>query len=71
MGLEPTRHCWHKILSLACLPIPALPHDSYFSEFFIPHRRCKSYIITIGLICQQLFLKNFQKIQIIMFFEII
>ena len=26
MGLEPTRHCWHKILSLACLPIPALPH---------------------------------------------
>ena len=71
MGLEPTRHCWHKILSLACLPIPALPHDSYFSEVFIPHRRCKSYIITIGLICQQLFLKNFQKIQIIMFFEII
>lgn len=71
MGLEPTRHCWHKILSLACLPIPALPHDSYFSEVFIPHRRCKSYIITTGLICQQLFLKNFQKIQIIMFFEII
>ena len=26
MGLEPTRHCWHKILSLARLPIPTLPH---------------------------------------------
>ena len=25
MGLEPTRSCNHKILSLACLPIPALP----------------------------------------------
>lgn len=55
MGLEPTRHCWHKILSLACLPIPALPHVSYFSEVLMPHRRCKSYIITIGIICQQLF----------------
>ena len=26
MGLEPTRAYTHKILSLACLPIPALPH---------------------------------------------
>ena len=26
MGLEPTRLYRHKILSLACLPIPALPH---------------------------------------------
>ena len=25
MGLEPTRAYTHKILSLACLPIPALP----------------------------------------------
>lgn len=25
MGLEPTRAFTHKILSLACLPIPALP----------------------------------------------
>ncbi len=25
MGLEPTRPTGHKILSLACLPIPALP----------------------------------------------
>ena len=26
MGLEPTRHCCHKILSLARLPVPTLPH---------------------------------------------
>ena len=26
MGLEPTRHGCHKILSLARLPIPTLPH---------------------------------------------
>ncbi len=25
MGLEPTRHCCHKILSLARLPVPTLP----------------------------------------------
>jgi hypothetical protein len=25
MGLEPTRYCYHKILSLARLPIPTLP----------------------------------------------
>ena len=29
MGLEPTRAYTHKILSLACLPIPALPHVIY------------------------------------------
>ena len=27
MGLEPTRYCYHKILSLARLPIPTLPHS--------------------------------------------
>ncbi len=26
MGLEPTRCCHHKILSLARLPVPTLPH---------------------------------------------
>ena len=26
MGLEPTRPCEHKILSLARLPVPTLPH---------------------------------------------
>ena len=25
MGLEPTRYCYHKILSLARLPVPTLP----------------------------------------------
>lgn len=29
MGLEPTRAYTHKILSLACLPIPALPLTKY------------------------------------------
>ena len=29
MGLEPTRYCYHKILSLARLPIPTLPHSVY------------------------------------------
>lgn len=28
MGLEPTRHCCHKILSLARLPIPTLPRST-------------------------------------------
>ncbi len=31
MGLEPTRPCGHKILSLARLPIPTLPHLSLLS----------------------------------------
>ena len=29
MGLEPTRYCYHKILSLARLPIPTLPLKQY------------------------------------------
>ena len=29
MGLEPTRHECHKILSLARLPVPTLPHLFY------------------------------------------
>ena len=32
MGLEPTRPCGHKILSLARLPIPTLPHLSLLSR---------------------------------------
>ena len=31
MGLEPTRDCSHKILSLARLPIPTLPHPPAFT----------------------------------------
>ena len=34
MGLEPTRHECHKILSLARLPVPTLPH---FSVVCVPH----------------------------------
>ena len=30
MGLEPTRHECHKILSLARLPVPTLPHSCIF-----------------------------------------
>ena len=30
MGLEPTRRIRHKILSLACLPIPALPRTNIY-----------------------------------------
>lgn len=33
MGLEPTRLYRHKILSLACLPIPALPPFMYFTVY--------------------------------------
>ena len=29
MGLEPTRHCCHKILSLARLPVPTLPQTAF------------------------------------------
>ena len=32
MGLEPTRHECHKILSLARLPVPTLPH---FAALFV------------------------------------
>ena len=35
MGLEPTRPCGHKILSLARLPIPTLPHMSLLSRDLI------------------------------------
>ena len=54
MGLEPTRVYAHKILSLACLPIPALPHLYSF-------RRCSridSYIIPPGIgYCKHFFKK--------------
>ena len=32
MGLEPTRLYKHKILSLACLPIPALPPGDFVTH---------------------------------------
>ncbi len=34
MGLEPTRRYRHKILSLACLPIPALPRTNIMISYF-------------------------------------
>ena len=55
MGLEPTRAYTHKILSLACLPIPALPHND-------------SYNITILENCQY-FLKNIHKKELLQKFE--
>ena len=37
MGLEPTRYCYHKILSLARLPVPTLPHlFTLLSPLFSP-----------------------------------
>ena len=36
MGLEPTRHCCHKILSLARLPVPTLPHGQDFHIISLP-----------------------------------
>ena len=35
MGLEPTRVCTHKILSLARLPVPTPPQVHFF-----PKRKC-------------------------------
>ena len=36
MGLEPTRFFKHKILSLACLPVPALPHIEPLYKIMVP-----------------------------------
>lgn len=38
MGLEPTRPIGHKILSLACLPIPALPHIQFAVGDYLANR---------------------------------
>ena len=40
MGLEPTRSYNHKILSLACLPIPALPHNESYLTIFRKNCQC-------------------------------
>ena len=40
MGLEPTRRYRHKILSLACLPIPALPRTSFILSHIIVFVNC-------------------------------
>ncbi len=33
-GLEPSRAFAHKILSLACLPIPTLPQNMFMLHYF-------------------------------------
>lgn len=43
-GLEPSRYCYHKILSLARLPIPTLPHRAFFNAL--------CYIIKNAIVCQ-------------------
>ena len=58
MGLEPTRVYAHKILSLACLPIPALPHLYSFRR----RSRIDSYIIPPGIeYCKHFFKKIYQE----------
>ena len=47
MRLELTRDCSHKILSLARLPIPTLPHRAFFNAL--------CYIIKINTACQVIF----------------
>ena len=43
MGLEPTRPCGHKILSLARLPIPTLPRNiDYYTKGY---RMCQQQIL--------------------------
>ncbi len=44
MRLELTRDCSHKILSLARLPIPTLPHRAFFNAL--------CYIIKNAIACQ-------------------
>ena len=48
MGLEPTRYCYHKILSLARLPVPTLPHESYL-------RKTPLHNTSSNRFCQQFF----------------
>ncbi len=46
MGLEPTRYCYHKILSLARLPVPTLPR---FMERCVCHAAIS--IISFNIDC--------------------
>ena len=56
MGLEPTRPIGHKILSLACLPISALPRTS--RDYTLIMLICQTLI----LIFLPLFLMSSQKV---------
>ena len=53
MGLEPTRPCEHKILSLARLPVPTLPH-AVFSRF----RLSETYYTSSKWYCKESFFEN-------------
>ena len=46
-GLEPSRRCQHQILSLACLPIPALPH--FIHNTFVCHEQDIYYQLFLHL----------------------
>ena len=57
MGLEPTRHECHKILSLARLPVPTLPHFCIYRPLFFFQTTDRKINITIILHeCQSFFL---------------
>ena len=56
MGLEPTRRCQHQILSLACLPIPALP-QTLLSFVFLRNKTDYSIVFST----RQLLFSNFSK----------
>ena len=45
-GLEPSRAYTHKILSLACLPIPAFPRNKHLLIIFLLLKYLTSCIIT-------------------------
>ena len=56
MGLEPTRSYNHKILSLACLPIPALPRNE--SNLIMLFNYCQCFLKNIY---KKQFEKNWKK----------
>ena len=60
MGLEPTRHECHKILSLARLPVPTLPHSIFTVVFLISRADHKGYNTITSIKCQ---LKSIKKIK--------
>ena len=67
MGLEPTRHECHKILSLARLPVPTLPHSIFFVAIFITRADHKWYNTIHGTKCQLFFLFFLNLFRIIFF----
>ena len=60
MGLEPTRHCCHKILSLARLPVPTLPH--LLSSFLDDSYSIASVTKDVNKNLKKIFRKKFKKV---------